>query len=97
MSEKMYIDKFGIEMDRDEWQVLAADDRYCLVASDASADGRMTVTAKWKGYEDKTFRIVVRRDGKHVYSETVFELAHTVSAHARIAKKYLPVVSEGAS
>ncbi|MET3705882.1 hypothetical protein ABIB17_000481 [Arthrobacter sp. UYEF6] len=39
----IYVDKYGIEMDKSEWQELADDERYCRVADAVSADGRSTV------------------------------------------------------
>jgi hypothetical protein len=92
-----YIDKFGTEMTRSEWQELAADARYCHVAKDVSADGRTEVTTVWKGLILKTFRIVVLTDGKHVYSETTYELRHAVSAHARIVARFVPVAGSADS
>jgi hypothetical protein len=90
----IYIDKYGIEMDKSEWQELAADARYCRVADAASADGRITVTTGWVGKHYEVFRIVVLKDGAHKYSETTFELKHAVSAHTRIVRRFIGIAGE---
>lgn len=90
----IYIDKYGIEMTKSEWQELADDPRYCRVASDTSPDGRITVTTVWVGKHYEVFRIVVLKDGAHRYSETTFELKHAVSAHARIVRRFIGIAGE---
>lgn len=90
----IYIDKYGIEMTKSEWQELADDPRYCRIADAMSADGRITVNTSWVGKDYAIFRIVVLKDGVHKYSETTFELKHAVSAHARIVLRFIGVAGE---
>jgi hypothetical protein len=77
-------------MVRSEWEELFADQRYCLVAKDVFADGRIEVTTVRTGRELAPFRIVVLKKGEHTYSDSTNERRDAVSAHARIVVRFIP-------